>query len=192
MAMPTSLAPGYVRVTYDGTLFPHHMTIPVNFSGTPVPGSEPDLVLKDDTTEGAIAAIAALMAVIQPFFNTAVHFGLAEAHTVDATDGEDSFIFAWNVGLLGLSSVASVSSGQAIMSFKTSLGTPYKLYLMESVVAVNQRFLPPFTDTVQDAASDFIVGNTSPIYGRGNAYPFVPVSFISKTNDKLRKQHGLA
>ena len=192
MPMPTSLAPGYVRVTYDGTLFPHHMTIPVNYSGVPTPGTEPDLVLKDASTDGVMSAIAALFAVIQPFFNVGVHFGLAEAHTVDAVTGEDQFIFAWNLGLLGTSVAPTIPTTQFVFSFKTSLGSAYKLYLMETIIQPNLRDLPPYTEANRLALSDFVVGNSSPIYGRGNAYPFVPVSAISKTNDKLRKQQGLA
>lgn len=192
MPMPTSLAPGYVRVTYDGVLFPHHMTIPVNFSGTPVPGTEPDLILKDASTDNAISAIAAMFAVIQPFFTTTVHFGLAEAHTVDPVTGEDQFIFAWNIGLLGTSPFARVPAEQLVFSFKTALGTAYKLYLMEAIIVPNTRVLPPYSEAIFLSLSNFIVGNTSPTYGRGNSYPFVPVSAISKTNDKLRKQQGLA
>jgi len=82
--------------------------------------------------------------------------------------------------------------GQAVITSKTSLGGLYKLYLMESVEAVNQRKLPPYVDAPNSNLSDFIVGPSSPVYGRKNAYPFVPVSIISKTNDKLRKQQGLA
>jgi len=192
MPMPTSLAPGYVRVTYDGSLFPHHMTIPVNYSGTPTPGTEPDLILKDASTDGAESAIAALFALIQPFFNTGIHFGLAEAHTVDDTTGDDQFIYAWNLGLLGTSVAPTIPTTQLVFSFKTSLGTAYKLYLMESIIQPNLRDLPPYTEANRLALSNFVVGNSSPIYGRGNAYPFVPVSCISKTNDKLRKQQGLA
>ena len=192
MPMPTSLAPGYVRVTYDGQLFPHHMTIPVNFSGTPTPGTEPDLVLKDASTSGAIAAIGDLFAVIHPFFNTATHFGLAEAHTVDATTGEDAFIFAWNVGLLGTDIGANRATDELIFVFKTSVGSLYKLYLMEGIQAPNVKVLPPFPAGIYKDLSDFVVGNSSPVYGRQNAYPFVPVSYVSKTNDKLRKQQGLA
>ena|ERR1044071_3589304 len=192
MPMPTSLAPGYARITYDGAVFPHHMTIPVNFSGTPTPGTEPDVVLKDASTSGIEAAIADLMAVIQPFLTTTTHIGLAEAHTVDPTTGEDQFIYAWNVGLLGTSVAARVNMSQVVFSFKTALGTPYKLYIMEGSQPVNIKQLPPFTETIYDNLSDFVVGASSPCYGRGNSYPFVPVSAINKTNDKLRKQQGLA
>jgi len=192
MPMPTSLAPGYVRVTYDGAIFPHHMTIPVNFSGTPTPGTEPDLVLKDASTDGAISAIAALMALVQPFLTTATHIGLAEAHTVDETTGEDQFIFAWNVGLLGTSAAARVAMSQVVFVFKTAIGSLYKLYIMEGSQPVNIKQLPPYTETIYDNLSDFVVGASSPCYGRGNSYPFVPVSVLNKTNDKLRKQQGLA
>lgn len=192
MPMPTSLAPGYVRLTYDGVLFPHHMTIPVNFSGTPTPGTKPDLILKDASTDDVETAINALVAKIVPFYFTATHFGLAEAHTVDDTTGDDQFIWAWNVGDLGESGVANVATAQAVLSLKSSLGTAVKLYLMEGVAAPNSRILPPFSAGPIKDLSDFLVGNTSPVYGRGNAYPFTPVSWITKTNDKLRKQQGLA
>lgn len=192
MPSPTSLAPGYVRCTYDGVVFPHHMVIPVKFSGTPTPGTMPDLILKDASTDSADSAIAALFALIIPFYNSGVNFGLAEAHTVDDTTGEDQFIFAWNQGLVGLSMAPSIAMSQFIFSFKTAVGSAYKLYLMESIIAPNLRDLPPYSETNRDNLSDFVVGSSSPCYGRGNSYPLVPVSAISKTNDKLRKQQGLA
>jgi len=192
MPSPTSLAPGYVRVTYDGVVFPHHMTIPVNYDGTPTPGSEPDILLKDASSSGVVAAIADLFAVVQPFLKTTTHIGLAEAHTVDDTTGEDQFIYAWNVGLLGTSSAAIVPMSQVVFNFKTAIGSAYKLYIMEGTQPINIKLLPPYTETIYDNLSDFIVGDSSPCYGRKNSYPFVPVSVLNKTNDKLRKQQGLA
>lgn len=190
--MDTSLAPGYIRQTYDGTLFPHHMTVPINFDGTPVPGVEPDLLLKDASSSGSVAAWDDLLQLIKVFFPSSVHFGLAEIHAVDSDTGLDTFIYAWNAGVVGTAGGAQVVAGQNVFSFKTTAGSAFKLYLMESVEAVNLRKLPPYVDAPNSNLSDFIVGDSSPVYGRGNAYPFVPVSIISKTNDKLRKQHGLA
>lgn len=192
MPSPTSLAPGYARITYDGTLFPHHMTIPVNFSGTPTPGVEPDLVLKDASTAGAETAIGDLVSLFLPLFETGTNFGLCEIHTVDATTGEDAFIYAFNLNLVGSSATANHATGQLVLSFKTSVGSAYKLYLMEGISGPNLRFLPPYAAAEILALSNFVVGASSPCYGRGNAYPFVPVSAISKNNDKLRKQQGLA
>jgi hypothetical protein len=190
--MDTGLSPGYIRQTYDGTLFPHHMVCPVNIDLGVTPGVEPDITLKDASTLGVIAAWAAFLAVIKPFFPSAIHFGLAEVHTVDPATGLDTFIFAWNAGVVGVSGGASVVAGQEILTFKTSIGSLYKLYLMEPSVPVNLRVLPPYTDPASLALSNFVVSGASPVYGRKNAYPFVPISLITKTNDKLRAQHGLA
>lgn len=190
--MDTALAPGYIRMTYDGTLFPHHMVCPVNISGSPTPGVEPDIILKDASTSGVISAWADYVDEMARFFNSGTNFGLAEIHTVDATTGDDAFIFAWNVNKVGLSVAANVATEQTVFSFKTALGTAYKLYLMETILQPNLRDLPPYAEANRLALSDFVVGNTSPVYGRGNSYPFTPVSCITKTNDKLRKQQGLA
>lgn len=192
MPSPTSLAPGYVRVTYDGTLFPHHMTIPVNIPPGSPTGVEPDATLKDASTTPISTAISSMFELIKVFFPAAVHFGLAEVHNVDETTGEDQFLFAWNVNKVGTAGGAAVVAGQTVFSFKTSLGSAYKLYLMESVTPVNLRILPPYADAPNLNLSDYIVGSSSVVYGRQNAYPFVPVSLVSKTNDKLRKQHGLS
>jgi len=190
--MDTALAPGYIRMTYDGSLFPHHMVCPVNIDGVAVPGTEPDIILKDASTVPASDGWADFVDVMTPFFNNGVNFGLAEIHTVDDVTGDDQFIFAWNVSKVGLSVAATIAASQLVFSFKTSLGTAYKLYLMETIILPNLRDLPPYAEANRLALSDFVVGDTSPVYGRRNAYPFVPVSCISKTNDKLRKQQGLA
>jgi hypothetical protein len=168
------------------------MVCPVNVDVAAPAGLEPDITLKDASTVGAIAGWAAFLALIKVFFPASVHFGLAEIHTVDPATGEDRFIFAWNAGVVGTAGGSAIVAGQAVFSFKTSIGSAYKLYLMESVTPVNLRFLPPYVDAPNSNLSDFVVGASSPVYGRQNAYPFVPVSLISKTNDKLRAQHGLA
>lgn len=190
--MDTSLAPGYVRITYDGSLFPHHMTIPVNPDGTPTPGVEPDILLKGASSLGVEAAIAAFITVTLPFFKSTTGFGLAEMHTVDPTSGLDTFIWAWDVGLSGSGSGTNVPTGQTVFSFKTVAGGAYRLYLLEGLNAPNQKMLPPYPAGIEKTLSDFVIGSTSPVYGRGNSYPLVPVSDVTKLNDKLRRQQGLA
>jgi hypothetical protein len=192
MPMPTSLAPGYARLTYDGSLFPHHMTIPVKYDGTPSTGVEPDLLLKDASSLGGEAAISDFVTELLPAFHSGTNFGLCEFHTVDSTTGEDQFIYAFNLGLVGSSSGANIPTAEFIMTFKLSTGGLYRLYLMEGVTPANLRDLPPYPSGYEKTISDFVVGSTSPVYGRTNAYPFAPVSAISKYNDKLRKQQGFA
>lgn len=192
MPMPTSLAPGYARVTYDGVLFPHHMTIPVNYDGTPTPGSEPDLLLKDGSSVGGETAIGDFVTELLPNFATNTHFGLCEFHTVDAVTGDDQFVYAFNLGMVGSAGSANIPTSEMVLTFKLQTGGLYRLYLMEGASPANHKFLPPYGAGYVQDISDFVVGATSPVWGRTNAYPFAPVSVITKYNDKLRKQQGLA
>jgi len=192
MASPTSLAPGYVRFTYDGVLFPHHATIPVNYDGTPTPGTEPDIILKDASTSGVEAALDAYLDVLTPHFNTSVNFGNAEAHAVDPTTGEDTFLWTWNADRVGSDTGPAIATGQAVFSFKTAVGSALKIYLMESGSPANFKFLPPYATGIIKNLSDYVVSGASMFYGRENSYALAPVSFVTKYNDKLRKQQGLA
>jgi len=192
MPMPLSLAPGYAKLTYSGVLFPHHMTIPIKFDGTPTPGTNPDLLTKGATTVDAETGIGNFVEVLRPFFNADTHFGLCEIHKVNATTGEDTFIYAFDVGLVGSASGENVPTAQAVITFKTTGGGLYRLYMMEGNQGVNVKLYPPFSAGLLDDLSDFVVGAGSIVYGRDNTYPFTPIAFITKINDKLRKQQGLA
>lgn len=190
--MDTALAPGYARVTYDGVLFPHHMMIPVNYDGTPTPGVEPDLLTKDGSSIAGVAGVTGFLTPMLPNWNTGTNFGLVEFHTVDDITGADAFIYAANLGLTGGAVSANIPTSEGILTFKLATGGLYRLYWMEGAVAANQRVLPPFAAGYLEDASDYIVSDDSIVYGRSNAYPFAPISFITKYNDKLRKQQGLA
>jgi len=190
--MDTSLAPGYAKVTYNGSLFPHHMTIPIKFDGTPTPGVEPSILLKDASSAGISSALDDMFDVIVPFFNTGTAFGLVEVHAVDDVTGDDTFIWGYNMGRNGTSAVANKTLAEDVWSFKLVNGGLYKLYLMEDVQPVNVKTFPPYAAGVAGDLSDFISGPSSPVYGRTNSYPFSPISETTKTNDSLRKQHGLS
>lgn len=189
--MDTSLAPGYAKMTYNGTLFPHHMTIPINFDGAPTPGEEPDLLLKTGS-DNAVDALTNYFEVMRPFFPATVAFGLCEIHSVDDTTGDDEFIFGFDVGLVGTSLVARVALAEDVYSFKLVNGGIYKLYLMEDVSPVNLKAFAPFPAGVYGDLVDFVTGAASPVYGRSNSYPFAAIAQTTKTNDSLRKQNGLS
>lgn len=192
MPSPTSLAPGFVRITYSGTLFPHHMVIPINSDFAGSPGDPPDLILKDASTIGVELGIAALLDVMMPFFHTTTVFGLAEIHKVDPDTGLDTFWFLWEANKAGVASGAQQAMEQLVFVFKTSIGSLYRMYLMETIIAPNVKNIPPFGAGPETDLADFVTGDSSPIYGRKNAYPFAVISELSKTNDKLRKQQGKA
>jgi hypothetical protein len=188
--MDKSLAPGYVKITYTGSIFPHHMTLPINFDGVPTPGVEPSVILKDTTSLNVEAAILAYITLAKAFFPSTTHFGLAEVHAVDADTGEDTFIYGWNLNVVGTGAGAGVQFGQAVLSFKLVSGGVFKAYFMEGTSEENVKQFPPFSGAV-DALADFVTSGDSPIYGRDNSYPFSPIAFTTKTNDALRQAGGI-
>jgi hypothetical protein len=189
--MDTALAPGYGKLTYSGTLFPHHLIMPINFDGTPTPGVEPDIVLKDASTISFSSAFAGFLTEFRPFFGSATNFGLVEVHAVDATTGEDTFIWGYNANVTGTGTGTNTPLSQLVQTFKLIGGGVYKLFAMEGLITVNNKTFPPYGG-VPESMSDFITGAGSPVYGRDNTYPFAPISMTTKTNDALRKQHGLS
>lgn len=192
MPSPTSLAPGYARATYDGQLFPHHMTIPVNYDGVPTPGSEPNILTKGGASVAGGTAMSDLFDLLLFNWPASIHFGLCEFHTVDDVTGADQFIWSFNLNKVGTAGGTAIPTSQVVLNWKTSVGSIYKMYLMEGVEPPNHKKLPPYTDLGYLTLSDYIVSDDSPVYGRQNAYPFTPISWLSKINDKLRKQQGLA
>lgn len=190
--MANSLAEGFVRITYTGTNAPHHAIIPVNYAGTPVAGTMPDVTTKGGGTATVVDAIADFMAVYKAFFNGVTQFGLAEAYTVDPDTEERTFIWGWNIGDTGSSGVGRVPLSMGTLTFKTIAGGVLKLVFMEGVSNVNQKLFPPFElASAMDNMAEFITSDDSFIIGRDNAYAFAPISFTTKTSDALRKQEGI-
>lgn len=192
MPTPTSLAPGYIRLTYSGVLFPHHMTIPINFDGTPTPGEQPNLILKDLSVVPMNTAMTAFVNVLKPFYAAATHFGLMEAHAVDPVTGADQFIFSDDIDQIGTSLGTANPCVQVVLTYKLRTGGLYRLFMMEAEAAANVKAFPPMSETRVANLNTYITGDTSLIYGRTNQYPFTVVSYVSKFNDKLRKQQGLS
>lgn len=189
--MDKSLAPGYAKITYSGSLFPHHMIVPLNFDTPITPGTEPDIIKKGSSTGAFSSVMDEFITTISPLWGSSTHFGLVEAHAVDADTGEDTFIWGYNQGTVGTGSGANTELAQQVLSFKSIGGTIYKLYLMEALTNENTKVFPPYGGVPEDV-SDYLVGASSPVYARRNFYLFAPISMTTKTNDALRKQHGLS
>jgi len=189
--MDTDLAPGYGKITYSGFLFPHHMIVPVKFHGTPVPGTEPSLDKKGATFGVFSDVMDEFITTIAPLWGPSTHFGLVEAHTVDPTTGEDTFIWGYNQGTVGTGTGANTELAQQVLTYKSVGGSVYKLYAMEALTTENTKVFPPYGG-VPDTISDYLIGASSPVYARGNFFLFSPISMTTKTNDALRKQHGLS
>lgn len=188
-----ALAPGYIRLTYSGVLFPHHAVLPVNFNAVPEVGEEPTLKNKGGTGQLASEALDDYLALYKVFFHSTTKFGNSEVHTVDPETGEDTFIYAWNAGVVGTNSGANIPMGEFVMTLKDTNGFLSKVYGMEGALAVNAKYLPPYDSiTPLNDLEDYLCGDSGWVYGRHNTYPQFSISVITKINDALRKQQGNA
>lgn len=189
----SSVAPGFVRITYTGTIKPHHAQIGVQFAVDPEPGTVP--LFKQNTVPASVDAETAVIEYVnwlRACFNPATTFGLAEVYSVTADTLERQFLYAFDIGLAGILEGATQKPLQVgILSFKTKLGHPLKLYLQESVYTVNTRYDPgAVPGEIQDLA-DYVTGASSWISGWDNSYAFAMKSFITKTFDPTRRQAGI-
>lgn len=190
--MDTRLSEGFIRQTYKGDSGVHHSIFPINFSGTPTPGTEPILSQKDGTTVSAITGYADFLSHWLKAFDADTLFGLAEAYAVDPETGEGTFIFGWDVADNGAAAGSSVTLAQATFTYKTIGGGLVKLVAMEGIFGVNQKLVAPFAvDSVAAELAAYMSSGDAIIIGRDNTYAFAPISLTVKTSDALRKRVGL-
>jgi len=191
--MANSLSEGFARITYTGLSGIHHQMLPVNFSGTPVAGTEPTFTTKSAGTVAAEAAIGDWLDVYRAAFNTATLFGLVEIYAVNPTTEERTFIYGFDASRAGASADPSIRYSMGTMTFKTIGGGLLKIVTMEAVLGVNTKIYPPFVAAgILDNIQAFVVDNDSFIIGRDDDYAFSPLSWTSKTSDALRKRVGLS
>lgn len=190
--MDKALAPGFARTTYDGDSGIHHHITPLNIVGTPVPGADPTVQLKDTTTTSAETAMRDYWTNVGELLASDQHVGLCEIYAVDPDTGEGTFLWGFDVNIEGGSGAGGVAMSQMTLSFKLVNGRVYKLVLLDTPAAPNQKdYAPYLVGGNVEAVATYIVSGDSPVYGRGNAYPFASIAFTTKTSDALRSREGL-
>jgi hypothetical protein len=190
--MANSLSEGFVRITYTGTAAPHHQIIPINFDGTPTPGTEPSFTTKGAGTKLASVGIGEYLDAYLTYFNDDSQFGLVEVYAVDADTEERTFIWGMDANTTGTSPNARVPLEMVTLSFKTIGGGSLRIVGMETIVGVNTVLSTPFPDgSPAQIMSDYVTSSDSIVIGRDNTYAFAPLRQKSKTSDVLRKRAGL-
>jgi hypothetical protein len=191
--MDTALAPGFARITYNGVTGIHHALFTINLETGWVAGTEPNILTKGGSSVLAETAIGNLMLVWLPFLHTSQQAGLCEIYAVDATTGEGTFVYGFDLAEVGSNAGTPVAMGGATLTLKLVNGRTHKSVWLDTPAPVNQKDYAPFSSggIVEDYAS-WAVSPSSILYGRGNAYPFAAISFTTKTFDPLREREGLA
>lgn len=190
--MDTSLSPGFARITYTGITGVHHAIIPVNVPSTAVGGVEPELTKKDATTQLAGDAITDFVNLWKAVLSTTQHIGLCEVYKVNPTTGEGTFLWGFDLDTNGSNSGAAEEFRSTVITFKLTNGRIARLTWLDNSYPVDEKVYPPFSAaSPEDVFADYLVSGDSIYYGRGNAYPFAPISLTTKTFDPLRTRAGL-
>jgi hypothetical protein len=193
MPLSSHLAPGFIRLTYSGVFLPHHMIIPINFASTPAQGVAPDLLTSSGSTIGWQTGLTAYIAALASSFNTATKFGIADIYAVDPVTGIRTFIYTADMALAGLDAVnPNINSSEGVFVFKSSVGRPIKIYVMEGTYEPNARNVGVVPAGSRQDVIDYVLSVDNILYGRENAYPLAFQTFTSKINDVIRRRQGFS
>lgn len=189
--LSSKLAPGFIRMAYEGTRNPHHQIIKIKFSGTPVPGEDPLLETSSGSTVNFAAAIAQYqLAAWGTNMADAVRSGGSDIYAVDPVTGVRTFIYTVGSGLDGSNVNPTIPFTQACWVFKTTAGKPLKVYLMESVYDADQRNVGSVPADARQDMIDYILSDDNIFYGQTDAWPLAFQTFTTKINDVLRRNGG--
>jgi hypothetical protein len=192
MPLSSSLAPGFIKYRYTGTIEPHFATLPCDFAETPTPGVDPEIAKKGGGSLNFSAIILEYWAAISDCFAPETSFGLAEVYTVDPDTGIRTFIYATDINEAGTSVADQVAKVEGVFVFKCTSGKPLKVYTMEGIFTADSRNIGAPVGAERIAFVDYILSDDNFVWGRSNAYPLAFVSFTSKENDRLRTQGGFS
>jgi len=190
--MDKTLAPGFFRTTYTGVGGIHHALVPVNLDPASVAGLEPDLIPKSGTPVGAVAAISSYINAWGGLLANTQNIGLVEIYKVNASTGEGTFLYGFDYGGAGAGSAPAIPLAMLTFTFKLVNGKVFRATVMEGIIAVNEKVFPPYSSpSAPHTFQEYVCGDDSVVYGRGNSYPFAPISITTKTSDSLRTREGL-
>jgi len=193
--MPTfgADAPGFVKIRYSGITIPHTCKFHVKFSGTPVPGEEPNLETLSGGTVGFIAGVTDFVDLaFQSQFNADTTFGFADIYATDEDTGLSTFIYTMNLALVGSNAAENVPLVEGVWVFKSTAGKPVKIYTMEGVYAADARNIGVVPGDERQDMIDYILSDDNIVYGRTDAWPLAFQTFTSKENDVLRRRSVLS
>ena len=184
-----SLYPGFVKLFYTVGTFEHTQTIPVKpFLSV---SSTWYVEAKGDPT-GVLwtTALAAYINAVKPLYPATATFTYAELWTMSTPEADPLWVDTAMLAVVGTAGGSFVTAGQVVFSGRSTAGGVVKLYFMESIVAVNNKYKPTYSAPLLAVAS-YLTGAGSWLAARDGGFWAVVPQVTSKTNDKLRKQRGL-
>lgn len=194
MPLSSHLAPGFIRLTYEGTRLPHHQIIPIKFvDADPVPGVDPQIYDKSGDDHSFTASVSLYVAqALVPQLATGTRVGAADIYKVDPVTGVRTFVYTTNVNDEGENTEPVSAFTESVWMFKSTVGKPIKVYVMEAVWLPDSRNVGSVPADERQDMLDYILSDACMFYGRTDAWPLSFSTFTSKTNDVLRRNGGFS
>lgn len=185
------LAPGFIKLFYNSNGHNHVDTIPIRFSGTPIPGTMPNLLDAGDNVVTALVGLTAYITALKPLLHTSAAYTGYEVYS-KAIGFDPLFVFGDDLNIPGTSAVAAVPDSEAVFTFRTAQGGVAKVYVMEGSSATNLRVAARTGAAgVVGTVTTFMLGSTNIRIGRDTAKIISGIYFTTKINDALRKKRVL-
>lgn len=186
-----SLAPAFVVVNYSTVVnsitFPHQMVIPVNVLVWG--GDATNVVVKNGTNVLWSTAVGTFLATVVPIYHTSSLFSTYELWRQDTASSDPQLISIFTpAALAGTSAGVSVLGSGVCYAFRSTEDSAYRLILIESNQGSEQRKAYSALSATLKAPVDYLLGTTSLVYARSNAYLATFGIFTTKIYDKVRKK----
>lgn len=185
-----SLFPNSVTINYTSNGHQHKQVLPTGVVAGTAPGWT--LPTKGGTPVDWRTAVADYAAIMADLLDTSSSVDSAELYTYEATNSPAELLAVEPLDVAGTGLFSAVPFAQAVFPFKALGGTSVRPTLLESIIAVNQKY--PFaaaTDPPIVAYMEFFLSDDDWVITRGGDFPTISLGLTSKTNDKLRERYLL-
>lgn len=182
------LAPAFIKVNYTRGIVRHTKVIPTMPSGTPVPGSVPSMLAHSSAAVLFTDFIATWASFARPLFNADVSLVDMEFWSKPTPASDPIWIYTSGIGVAGSGTPPSVPAGQLVFTFRTDQGGLYRDYLMETWLEPDSAIAYPAMTNPTLAYANYIIGASSPVYGRDGGEVLHCLGIKTKTNDVLRRR----
>lgn len=188
-----SLAPAFIVLKYTttvaatGVAFNHEMVVPVNVQVWN--GDTTQIVRKGGTSAVWSVEMVTFIQTFDDMYHTSSVWTSFELWRQDTATSDPVLVSTYApVALVGVSGGATIQASGVCYAFRSTEDSAYRLLLLESNQAPDQRKAYSTMSSTQKAPVDYLLGANSPVYARSNAYLSTFGLFTSKTYDVIRKK----
>jgi hypothetical protein len=153
-----------------------------------VPGTPHSLIVNDGSDYTFSVVIDSFCSLAKVFFNTATDFVSAELWSQPTDSDNPVFLELVSPAVSGTSANPLITYGQWVITLHTTEGIVQRMYMMESVLTVNQIVNFPVPAGTIKSFVDYLAGTTGPIRTRTGGKIVAGKRYLTKTNDMLRRR----